>query len=321
MATAPYDSVDLIDSQAEDVQDEVYIISPVDNPIASMSRTIRATGKFHEWLEDELEPAKQNAQTEGADVHTSIEDGNIPNRFGQPTQIMTKTAQVTGTVEDVDKYGRDSEMAYQLELKYGSLANDEEIAIAGQFAGAQQTSSDAATLTRNFGGLTTQLDVNHVVDATTAATYSDVETYILDAHELCYDAGANPSYMITSPAGSRYVSNFVLSSGRSRDIRNERRLVNVIDLYVSNYGELDVVLDRHIKDVNATTGALLNKLYDYYLIDFNYLATPVLRATRDWPIAKLGDSDRRQVLRESTLAVLNTKAHAAVTGAPAGITS
>jgi len=33
--------------QAEDVVDEIYIVSPVDNPVASMSRTIRANGKLH----------------------------------------------------------------------------------------------------------------------------------------------------------------------------------------------------------------------------------------------------------------------------------
>lgn len=57
------------------------------------------------------------------------------------------------------------------------------------------------------------------------------------------------------------------------------------------------------------------------LLDFNYLATPVLRATRDWPLAKVGDSDRRQILRESTFAVLNSKAHAIVDNVPTTLTA
>ena len=98
------------------------------------------------------------------------------------------------------------------------------------------------------------------------------------------------------------MSSFALASGRQRDIRNERKIVNVIDLYVSTYGELDVVLDR-----NMEAGTML-------LVDFNYTATPVLRPTADWPIAKQGDSDKRQILWEGTFAVLNSRAHAAVTG-------
>lgn len=317
MATAPYTTVDQATGIAEDVQDEIYIISPVDNPIASMSRTIRAKSTTHEWLEDELTPAGRNVHQEGADA--TMDDGRTPVRLSAPTQIMSKTAQVTGSLEEVDKYGRDSEMAYQLEIKYGELANDEEVAIAGMpTSGTRQTG--ATGLTRELPSFYSQLDAGNLFDASVGpiTTYAQLEGLLLDAHEKAYMSGSNPTYMITSPAGSRHISNLVLAAGRARDIRNERRLVNVIDLYVSNYGELDVVLDRHMRDV--TGAATFNQLYEYNLIDFNYLATPVLRATRDWPIAKTGDSDKRQILRESTLAVLNQKAHAIVHSVPATLT-
>ena len=57
----------------------------------------------------------------------------------------------------------------------------------------------------------------------------------------------------------------------------------------------------------------------YLLLDFNYLATPVLRPTADWPIAKAGDSDKRQILRESTYAVLSTKSCAMVDNVTGGL--
>ena len=77
--------------------------------------------------------------------------------------------------------------------------------------------------------------------------------------------------------------------------------MNVVDLYVSPFGELDVVIDRNIE---ATT-----------MIGFDpeYAATAVLRPTTDWELAKVGDSIRRQVLREGSYAVLNDKAHFALT--------
>jgi hypothetical protein len=73
------------------------------------------------------------------------------------------------------------------------------------------------------------------------------------------------------------------------------------------YGELDVILDRNADDSMT-------------LLDFNYLATPVLRPTTDWPLAKTGDSENRQILRESTFAVLNSEAHAAVINIPTNLT-
>ena len=52
--------------QAEDVQDVIYNISPIDSPVVSMSKTIRATGKLHEWSQDDLNAAGENAVVEGA---------------------------------------------------------------------------------------------------------------------------------------------------------------------------------------------------------------------------------------------------------------
>jgi hypothetical protein len=299
--------------QAEDVQDEIYNISPVDNPICSMSKTIRATGKLHEWTQDELQAVVKNAVSEGAAAGT---DQSQPvTELSNYCQIMTKIAEITGTLEEVKKYGRDSEMAYQLELRYGELANDEESAVAGD-AGGTGRQTAVGTDPREMASIYAQIDATMFTDSATSnaggviTTIDQLEGDVLAAHLLTYTKGGNPGYAVTDPATAGYFAGFALASGRQRDIRNERTLVNVIDLYVSTYGELDVVLDRNMTQTN---NAIL-------LLDFNYLATPVLRPTRDWPIAKLGDSERRQILRESTFAVLNTFAHAVVDNVPAGLT-
>ena len=92
----------------------IYIVSPVDNPVASMSKSIRATGKLHEWTEDELNPAASNKHVEGA---TAPADESSPvTELSNHCQIMSKVAEITGTLEDVEKYGRTSEMAYQLNV-------------------------------------------------------------------------------------------------------------------------------------------------------------------------------------------------------------
>ena len=263
--------------QAEDVQDVIYNISPIDTPVVSMSKTIRATGKLHEWSEDDLNAPGENALVEGAAAGSDtskpiVERNNV-------CQIMGKVAEVTGTLEKVDKYGRDSEMAYQLELRYGELANDQEWAVVG----TQQTqvlgqATDGTTPmfipnspARKMTSFVPQLDDSVVIDGSAATDAAGVEELLLEAHLATYMAGGNPSYLITDPATAGIVSSFALAAGRQRDIRNERKIVNVIDLYVSTYGELDVVLDR-----NMEAGTML-------LVDFNYTATPVLRPTADWP--------------------------------------
>jgi hypothetical protein len=294
--------------QAEDVQDVIYNISPIDTPVVSMSKTIRATGKLHEWSEDDLNPPGENALVEGAPAGSDISKPIVERK--NVCQIMGKVAEITGTLEVVDKYGRDSEMAYQLELRYGELANDQEWAVVGtqqtQVDG-QATDGDAPMFIpnpppRKMTSFVPQLDASVVVDGSGATTAEEVENLLLEAHLATYMEGGNPSYLVTDPKTAGIVSSFALAAGRHRDIRNERRIVNVIDLYVSTYGELDVVLDR-----NMEAGTML-------LVDFNYAATPVLRPTFDSPIARMGDSEKRQILWEGTYAVLNARAHAAVTG-------
>lgn len=289
---AKFDSYTQI-GQAEDVQDAIYRISPVDAPVVSMSKTMRATGKIHEWHQHALTAAGANKAVEGADAPADSSTA-VTNKSNY-CQIMTKVAEIAGTLEAVDKYGRDSEMAFQLERIYGELANDEEYAVVGsQQAGA----AGSASVAREMTSFLPQLDAS-VKKAST--TVSDGEDQILAAHQACYEAGGNPNTLVVSPAGSLIVADFAKASGRNRDIRNERAVYNVVDLYVSPFGELDVIIDRNI-EADVALG-----------LDPEYAATCVLRPTTDWELAKVGDSMRRQVLREGTFAVLNDKAHFAVT--------
>lgn len=310
--------------QAEDVQDEIYNISPIDNPICAMSRTIMATGKIHEWTQDQLRQARKNAQVEGATAGADVSDPVI--ELQNYCQIMDKVAEITGTLEAVDKYGRDSEMAYQLEMRYGELANEEEVAVAGNPLNADLTAQEGRQVAtpgdgstgREMASIYSQLDASVKVDAAAATDTGDVEAFMIQAHLATYLAGGNPRYAVTDPLTAGYFPSFALSAGRNRDIES-RELINVIDLYVSQYGELDVVLDRNMLQNDGTGGGAVQGANAILLLDFMYLATPVLRATDDWALAKQGDSDRRQVLRESTFAVLNTKAHALVDNVPTGL--
>lgn len=299
-------------SLAEDVEDMIYNISPIDNPIASMARTIRASGKLHEWNEDSLAAAASNAAEESSDA--AFTNPGATTARSNNCQIMTKTAAISGTLEEVKKYGRQSEMAYQLAKRYSELANDEELAIAGAPGGTRQTSTAGAVGTaRKMASLHAQITT--LTDCTGILTNIALEGKLLAAHQACYTLGGNPNYLFIPVSHAINIAAFASTAmaGRTRDLLtggNGRTIVNVIDLYISPFGELNVVLDRQISG-GATA---------MFLLDFNYLATPILRATRDFPIAKVGDHERRMIVRESTLASLNFGAHAMLDNVPASAT-
>lgn len=312
MAAGNFDSYDQT-RQAEDVQDIIYNVSPVDNPVSAMSRTIRATGRLHEWTEDVLQAATKNAAIDGADA--GADQSQAVSELNNQNQIFTKVARISGTLEEVDKYGRDSEMAYQLELRYGEMANDEELAVVGGPLGTpagQIAVVGSSVAAREMAAIQIQLTNGRnggtLVSASVAVTILALEAEMLGLHEICYDFGGNPGYLVVPPRVSTFIAAFAASAGRERDFGTGRAVVNVVDLYVSPFGELDVILDRHClrsaQDGNVNTDG--NAIFG---LDFQYLATPVLRATRDFPLARTGDAENREIVRESTCAALNTDAH------------
>jgi len=316
MTAANFDSYDQT-RQAEDVQDVIYNVSPVDNPVAAMSRTIRATGKLHEWTEDVLQAATKNAAIDGADA--GVDQSQAVSELNNQNQIFTKVARISGTLEEVDKYGRDSEMAYQLELRYGEMANDEELAVIGGpngTAAGQIAVVGSSVAAREMAAIQIQCTNGRnggtLVVASVAITIAALEAEMLLQHELCYDLGGNPGYLVVPPRVATFIAAFAAAAGRERDFGAGYSVVNVVDLYVSPFGELDVVLDRHAvrsgQDGNVNTDG--NMMFG---CDFQYLATPVLRATRDFALATTGDAMNREIIRESTCAVLNTDAHFVIT--------
>ena len=165
---AKFDSYNQI-GQAEDVQDAIYRISPVDAPVVSMSKTMRASGKIHEWHQHELTAAGTNTAVEGGDA--PADSSTAVTNKSNFCQIMTKVAEIAGTLEAVDKYGRDSEMAFQLERIYGELANDEEFAVVGsQQAGTAGTTSVARELTSFVPQLDASVTTASAATSTTSST-------------------------------------------------------------------------------------------------------------------------------------------------------
>ncbi len=120
----------------------------------------------------------------------------------------------------------------QLELRYGEIANDEESAAVGDAGGSgrQVAIAGDSVTAREFASFPVQLDASVVVDAVAATTVIDLEALLIAGHLASYKAGGNPGYALTDPLTAGYFANFALSAGRQRDIRNEKTLVNVIDL-------------------------------------------------------------------------------------------
>src|SRR5690554_4559898 len=90
----------------EDVDNAIQTTTPHSTPFISSIGKRKITNTKHEWLEDELRGAADNAAVEGAAA--TFAEQNQPTRQENYAQIFQDTFQLSGTMDAVDLIGRKS---------------------------------------------------------------------------------------------------------------------------------------------------------------------------------------------------------------------
>lgn len=305
----------------EDLTDAIYNISPRETILLSNAKRAQAKQVFHEWQEDSLAPANvNNAQVEGDDA--PAESQTQPTRIGNYVQISRKVVQVSGTAEAVDKAGFKSLLAYQLAKKAVELKIDQEAIMLEN----QAADPGSASAPRKTGSLVAFIKTNSLSDgnaySATAAdpnapSYTTVpndartdsvtlsaftETMLANAMERAASNGAKPQFLMVGLKNKRTFSTFagVATKTFYQSAVKETAVIGAADVYVSDFGILAVVPNR------------FQRPRDAFLIDPEYVAVMFLRPYTTTPLAKTGDSDRRLLIVEWGLKVMNEKAHVGI---------
>ncbi len=102
--------------EREDLSSIITKIDPAETPVFSNAKKEVTSGVFHEWQVQELTAAVDtNYVNEGADY--SYVNPTATTRVGNYHQISAQAAQVSNTLDVVDKAGRQKETAYVKILK------------------------------------------------------------------------------------------------------------------------------------------------------------------------------------------------------------
>jgi len=117
-ALLTYDAV----GNREDLSDIITNISPEETPMYSTFGKVKASNVYHEWLQDSLANAADNANIEGADY--SFSKPASRTRVGNYTQIFVTPVEVSDTQRAVDTAGVEDEFAYQMAKKLKEHARD-----------------------------------------------------------------------------------------------------------------------------------------------------------------------------------------------------
>ena len=300
--------------EREELSDIIAMIDPDETPIYSNAKKVTTNAVNTEWQVQELASASAaNAVNEGADA--SYATPTPTTRLGNYHQISQKAVSVAGTLEAVDKAGRDSEVAYQKVLKAKELRRDIEKTICSPQKKSGSDPRKAATL---YAWIT-NVDDNGATDATGDGSDFNGETtsgtaralalsYIDNVMQSAYEDGGSPDMLVLSPTNKKNFSD--LAASETAIVANQYNmstpkpgvLIGTTSVYLTDFGQLDVIVDRFLGNDAV------------FVLDSDYIEVGALTGRNfvTTPMAKTGDADNFQMLTEWTFIPRAPKAHGAV---------
>ena len=302
--TNTFDTYDTIGIR-EDLSDIITNVDPEETPFYTKTKKRSVTMTGPEWQTDALRDSAANAHIEGDDTTA---DARAPTvRLQNQTQIFKNAVVVSGTNESVDAAGRGSEMDYQI-MKTG-LEQKLDIELALHANNAKVTGN--STTARELGGIPTWVFTNTNAGAGATPSVGDggtawgagtpralTQTIFDGTMQDIWDSGGRPGTCYLPSAQMVPVLTFVGSNAQRATIdATKTKVINVTDVYMTPWGTVEFRMNREMPITDITIvqddkWEILNK-----------------RAMFVEDLAKTGDSDKKQMITELSLASLNEKAN------------
>ena len=298
----------------EDLQDALVSISPTETPVMSAIGRKNVSNTYFEWGVVDLAAAGNNRVIEGEAAPGNDAPTNAVRQAGY-TQISDKVVEVSDTANAVKGAADAQTTAKQIAYKLKELKRDMEkmlcdnvAASAGASGTARQTAGLPAYLRTNANrasdgadGTTSGTGTAGFINAaaTDGTQRTLTETLFKSVIADCWTAGAEPSVVICGSAQKQLISAFTGNATKFKDI-TDGRLTTAIDIYVSDFGELQIVPSR------------LSRARDVLVLDPNYARVAYLSPTSQKELARTGHAERRLISVEYGLQVDNEAAHGVV---------
>ena len=303
---AAFTAYDVV-GKKEDISNVISNISPTTTPFTSETGEQSISNTLYQWQEDALAaPNLSNAAIQGADATEAAPVATVMRQ--NYTQILTKTLKVADTTDAVDRYGRAKETAYQLGKFSAELKRD----LEGTFVSSQAAVVGSNVAASKFAAYGAQLDATGLIKTISAGTVlgtattgtSFTEAQLMSTLQLLYTNGADPSIVMIPPNESQNVASFASAAGRYKTIEigggSEKRVVNAVNIYVSPFGEVKIVLNRFLPVI------------DTLVFNPSMWKRRVLRPWTRETLAKTGDATKMLIVGEFGLTHKNQLASALI---------
>ena len=295
----------------EDLSDVIYRIDPTDTPFMTGAERTKATAVNHEWQTQALAAVDTgNYVLEGDDATTDAATPTV--RLGNVCQISDKVARVTGTQQAVQHSGRDDELAYQEMLKGLELKRDMETLLVGvniaKVTGSDSTARKTASIlswiksnTSKGAGGADPSAADGTGTRTDGTQRAFTEANLKAVLQSVWNSGGKPDTIMLGGFNKQVMSTFTGRATPTEETKS-KKIIAAVDAYESDFGTVKVVPNR------------FQRARDVLVLEMDKWAVAYLsgRKMLSIPLAKTGDSDRRQMLSEYALEGRNEKASGGV---------
>lgn len=277
-------------ARRESLLDVITNIDPTETQLFTGLGQSRAANTLHEWPVDTLKTPGTNAQVEGSDASFSVARTN-PARKQNVCQIVRIDFNVTDTERGINHAGFQDRYAYEMDKAMTEWKNDAEYAL---MRSAIASGNDSTA--RQMNGVKSSITTN----ATNASGISLSESGLNDLLQAAWNNGGNVDEIYVGAVLKRRISGFTAGATKFES-NDDRRLVNAVDVYESDFGVHKIFKHRWITmagDVNL----------DIVGIENDRWYTAFLRDPAHTPLAKTGSSTKGMIEGEFTLEARAEKA-------------
>ena len=327
-------------SNREDLANFISMITRDETPFLSSIGKSKATNIYHEWQTDELTAPGNSRVAEGADFlaagatpasgdgAASTTIGAMRTRLGNYTQINSKVISVSGSRRAIDQAGVADEYAYQLKKRGTEMRRDMEFDLVNTYnkqttSGARQTggyqsfvnSDDTCVFKGAFTAPSTPNAGTEVITvASGAATAALALTDIDSVMQKIYENGGSATRIMVSPKLRRDFSDLMVNdTGVRRNIDEDGKLRQSVDVYMSDFGDL-MVVPNYIMGLSTGAGAAEHKDSCALVYDPQWFAHATLRPLAEVDVGQKGDTTVGMLVEETTFEVKNPKGCGAIYG-------
>jgi hypothetical protein len=303
----------------EDLQDAMISISPTETPFQSAIGRKSVTNTSFEWSEVDLAAPAANRVLEGEAAPGNDAPTNAV-RLSNYTQISDKVVEVSDTNQKVNGVADAQTVAKQIAYKLKELKRDIEVmllsnvaAVPGDATTARVTAGLPAFLRTNVdrgtsgaSGTLSGTTSGYVNAAATDGTPRALtEAMLKSVIAQCWDNGAEPSIVLCGSAVKQKISSTFTGSATKFKNVDDKKVVAAVDLYVSDFGELQIVPTRFL-ETRTVAGR------DVFVLDPNYARVAYLQTVQQKPLARTGHAERRLISTEYGLQIDSQKAHGVI---------